>query len=686
MSRRARALAPAIVATALAAPVGCQSAVDAPQDEVIGSAASADGDGPMILTHHNDVGRTGANLSEKVLRPDNLSTFGEDFCWKVDGKVWAQPLYIGALATPSGTKNVAFVATGGNSVYALDADDRTGADKTSPYLGACRAVVDADVHHLWKWDGPSEDYPPAPYGIGTETGSHPMGIVSTPVIDRPRGRIYFVTRTGTCAGAATRCYFDLHALSITTGAPLFHNRIEAVVVTSTGRALRFSDMADAQKNRPALLLAGNTVFLAFGSERESDWPMPEYHGWVLAYDVAGDVPRSVRAWVSTPDWVGGGIWQGGNGLSYDGSGVYFMTGNGANRSTETITWTTMPAPPTPVAIEEPGPTSNQDAFLRLDPVSMTTTRYTPTFTAPGAAHSSFACRDMNDMDFGTSSPMLLPGVDAMIGGGREGVLYAVTRSTMKLIGTTPLGPPLVYSDPCFSSAYFRQTNLYGAPVFWHWSDASGAHDSVYVWPQDFGETLTGGNPSGPRRFEWTGASGSPLRFVTSRPDLGAIANGYRIGGVIALSANGADASSGVLWGQTMNDTTKESYLVALDARTLADAMTPIKLPPASITPFSTPTVIDGKVFLSGADGFESSDQGRVHVFRPNPPCIPSSDPCAGASCGVVSDGCGLAVCGFCRAGQTCSRGSCVTPSCCPTACTGGRVCNKLTCRCVLRGL
>ena len=78
-----------------------------------------------ILTHHYDNARTGQNTSEKILTPTNVvsTTFGKLFALPVDGYVYAQPLYMPALAIPgNGTHDVVFVATEHDSLYAFDAD------------------------------------------------------------------------------------------------------------------------------------------------------------------------------------------------------------------------------------------------------------------------------------------------------------------------------------------------------------------------------------------------------------------------------------------------------------------------------------------------------------------------------------------------------------------------------------
>src|SRR3954463_12078684 len=78
-----------------------------------------------VLTHHNDVARTGQNLAETVLTLANVNaaTFGKIGFFPVDGKVDAQPLYVSGLSVPgAGTRNVLYVATEHASLYAFDAD------------------------------------------------------------------------------------------------------------------------------------------------------------------------------------------------------------------------------------------------------------------------------------------------------------------------------------------------------------------------------------------------------------------------------------------------------------------------------------------------------------------------------------------------------------------------------------
>src|SRR5260370_28352437 len=66
-----------------------------------------------VLTQHNDLARTGANLNETVLTPAtvNKDRFGKLFDVPVDGMIYAQPLVVSGLSIKGRTRNVFCVAT-----------------------------------------------------------------------------------------------------------------------------------------------------------------------------------------------------------------------------------------------------------------------------------------------------------------------------------------------------------------------------------------------------------------------------------------------------------------------------------------------------------------------------------------------------------------------------------------------
>ena len=78
-----------------------------------------------VPTQHNDNTRAGLNNRETALTTANVNTahFGKLFAIHVDDDIYAQPLVVGNLPFGKGGRNVVFIATVSNSVYAVDADN-----------------------------------------------------------------------------------------------------------------------------------------------------------------------------------------------------------------------------------------------------------------------------------------------------------------------------------------------------------------------------------------------------------------------------------------------------------------------------------------------------------------------------------------------------------------------------------
>ena len=113
-----------------------------------------------------------------------------------------------------------------------------------------------------------------------------VGITATPVIDLARGGIYVAAKTkeplppsgrhhpgiGGVAGGADKkaaCYYRLHALDLATGARKPGNPV-TITANVPGRGVgsvkgMLSLNALKNLNRPGLLLANDTVYLAFSS-------------------------------------------------------------------------------------------------------------------------------------------------------------------------------------------------------------------------------------------------------------------------------------------------------------------------------------------------------------------------------------------------------------------------------------
>ncbi len=134
----------------------------------------------QVLTSQYDNLRTGTTLGEKILTPQNVNAnqFGKLGAYKVDGAVYAQPLFIPSVEIPGkGKYNVIFVATEHDSVYAFDAE-RTG---------------DAPLWQVSLLDKKRGDEPLSARDVQCPFIQPEIGITSTPVID-PENR--YAVRAG----------------------------------------------------------------------------------------------------------------------------------------------------------------------------------------------------------------------------------------------------------------------------------------------------------------------------------------------------------------------------------------------------------------------------------------------------------------------------------------------------------
>ncbi|HVR85423.1 MAG TPA: pyrrolo-quinoline quinone, partial [Planctomycetota bacterium] len=222
-----------------------------------------------VLTWHNDLSRTGQYLVETALTWSNVnaSTFAKLFTFAVDGQVYAQPLYKGGVTIPAaGTKNLVFVATQHDSVYAVDAD--TGLQVwTVSFINPAAGITTV----------PSGD-------VGSTDITPEIGITSTPVIDPAAEILYVLAKTKEVSGPTTTYVQRLHALDLGTGAEMLGGPviIQASVPGtgdgSVGGFVSFDPLRNGQ--RSALLLLGGTLYIAWASHGDQ----PIYHGWVMGYD------------------------------------------------------------------------------------------------------------------------------------------------------------------------------------------------------------------------------------------------------------------------------------------------------------------------------------------------------------------------------------------------------------------
>jgi len=192
------------VVTYLVAVSGCSSR--APTENVAVTSAQVITVANSVLTRDESNARTAQYIAETTLTPSNVgaSTFGRLYSRTVDGRIYAQPLYVENLTIGGTTKNVVYVATATNNLYAFDAD----ATSTSPDAGV-----------IWQRSGTNRLGTPAltQHGAFGSNVTPYMGIVGTPVIDPASSppTMYLVTMEELTG--PTSFLYHLRAIDITTG-------------------------------------------------------------------------------------------------------------------------------------------------------------------------------------------------------------------------------------------------------------------------------------------------------------------------------------------------------------------------------------------------------------------------------------------------------------------------------------
>jgi len=268
-----------------------------------------------VVTWHYNNGRTGANPSETLLTPANVSSnsFGLLFSHTVDGFIAGQPLYLPGVNIPGkGTHNVVYVATLHDSVYAFDADSATGQNSQPLW-----------VTSILTYSEPGAISAPATIIEGfTTTGFTERGIVSTPVIDPATNTMYLVAETYENQQVVHR----LHALDVTTGLETLGGPTTITAsFTLDGHVTTFNPVR--QSNRPALLLTNGHIYVGFGSMGVVN---ALEQGWVMSYNAR--TLRQEGAFAVEPGLYYAAIWQHGAGLSADDSGnIYAGTAEGPYR-------------------------------------------------------------------------------------------------------------------------------------------------------------------------------------------------------------------------------------------------------------------------------------------------------------------------------------------------------------------
>ncbi len=495
-----------------------------------------------VLTYHNDNARTGQNLNETILTPSNVksTTFGKLLIDAVDGKVDAQPLYMSRVAIPGqGTRNVLFVATEHDSVYAFDAD--TG--RTLWHVSLLK----------------SRETPSDPRSCGQVTPE--IGITATPVIDPnsgPHGTIYVVAMTKDASGN----YFQrLHALDITTGAQEFGQALEIQATfpgtgdNSSGGKVVFDPKQ--YEERAGLLLLNGVVYTTWTSHCD----IRPYTGWVMGYNESSLAQVSVLN--LTPNGNEGSIWASGAGPAADASGnIYLLAANGTFETTLDTN-----------GFPNKGDFGNSFLKLSTSNKKLAVADYFAMFNTLAESNS--------DQDLGSGGALVLPEMmnslgqikHLAVGAGKDKNIYLVDRDQMGKFNRNNNNNiyqelPAALSGREFAMpAYFNNTIYYGS-----------VGDSIKAFEFANAKLFTSPSSQTSNNFGYPGTTPSISASGTSN-------------GIVWAAENGSTA---VLHAYDATNLSHELYNSNLAASSRDHF--------GSGNKFITPTIANGKVYVGTTNG------------------------------------------------------------------------------------
>ena len=547
----------------------------------LGVSSSQAGD---VLTQRHDNARTGATLDETILNTTTVGSadFGKLWTLYTDGQVVAQPLYVSNLAIDTtgnpnaplvqGTFNAVIIATMHNTVYVYDADkENPGPEgRTVPlwatWLGQPRPGS-KDID-MWSTNDPE------------------WGILSTPVVSDDKTTLFVVAWHD---DGAQGLQYRLHALDLKSGA----HRGPPVAIgpssTDPSQPCRRQSLFNPclHKQRAALLLSDGVLYVGFGGDGN--------RGALFAFDAQTLAQRA--SWSSTPTGEDGGIWHSGQGPSADAEGnIYLVTGNGTFDSDQQNFGNSI------VRLEIEGQTMVVKDF------------FTP---------CNFEFLNDKDLDLGSSGAVLLPSTPArIISGGKEGTLYLVSPTDLGKHVASPTAPdcrnPNAVQEvqafkPQVHNGQTHYGNIHSAPVFWQGPDRA----RVYVWGENYplkAYSLEQGllqDVEDPTKSGFTPPLGMP-------------------GGMLAVSADGAKAGTGVVWavvpldGDANRERGVKGIVLALDAQDVTRTLWTSEQIAARdrlglFAKFTPPLVADGKVFVAT---YGDDEPRRVYGGADRPMAFP----------------------------------------------------------------
>ncbi|HEU5053338.1 MAG TPA: T9SS type A sorting domain-containing protein [Hanamia sp.] len=525
-----------------------------------------------VLTNHNDLKRTGWNNKETILATDNVSSgnFGKIFSRDVDDQIYAQPLVVSNVPIGGGTHNIVLVATVNNTLYAFDADDPNA---SNPYW---KDNLTKDPKHYRPVNNTDMS---GACGGNYKDFSGNMGIVGTPVIDSSTKTLYVVSRSVTKASPQNFVQ-TLHAINVTTGNEKPGSPVEINASFpgsgdgSVGGVINFDPQK--QNQRPGLLLYNGIVYISWASH--CDWS--PYHGWIIGYDA--NTLQQKYVYNDTPGGGLAGIWMSGQAPSVDDDGnIYVTTGNG-----------------TTGVGTNPNDTSNRGSSLvKLSPELKVEDFFTP---------SNYQYLNSNDRDYGCTGVFLMPNTHLSLSGSKDGGSYLIDNDNM---GGMKSDNSNVLQRLNFGDwGTVNSIHLYGSPVYY-----KDAYNNEYI----YGWAAKG-------LLKQIPFDRSKMLFDTVNAKVGitVLPSGYLPGGILAVSSNGSQEGSAILWASRVsngnpNQATVPGMLQAFDAEDVTHELwnsnwNSKRDSIGNYAKFVPPTIANGKVYMA-------TFSNKLNVYGLNPP-------------------------------------------------------------------
>jgi hypothetical protein len=431
-------------------------------------------------------------------------------------------------------------------------------------------------------------------------------------------------------GSVGKARHGLHAVRITTGQDEHPRPIdfEGAVYDPGHGAPQQAFGSAGRKQRASLLLEHGTVFVAFGSLRETG---KEARGWIIACDVQSWSIAAV--WAAAARGFGGGIWQAGSGLASDGQGhIVCMSGNGTFDAQTDWAECILKLQYTRPAGGQKGSLAVADWFTPwTDDGRVGLDRGGDDFNHPSPTnrrlYTELKGAGWDDMDLGSGGPVVDRAHGLVVASGKDGVLYVAKVNAMgktrpddldhpKVNYARLAAPPIWFTffpgfqvDPApndiktLNNHFFNRTHhQHGAPLLWHSPDHG---TMLFCW----------GENSNLRA--WTlGGDGKATYLACSAEVASAQAPdntfGGMPGGMMCLAANGNVRNTGVVWAcipyGDANQTVTNGRLLAYDATafgTFGDGSRQLRVLWDSqdwnltflFCKFTPPVVANGKVYV-----------------------------------------------------------------------------------------